>query len=84
MYKWQVDLLIWERDKLKNKIVKMTLSMLHTFAREVTPTSIQGTKQLTKLSNLPILMDRKDLKFEDWLSQIKDKLLVNEDYYSTN
>ncbi len=62
----------------------MTLSTPCTFAREVTPTSVQRTKQLIKLSDSPILMDRKDLKFEDWLSQIKDKLLVNEDYYLTN
>ncbi len=62
----------------------MTLSMLHTFTREDTPTSVQGTKQLIKLSNPPILINRKDLKFKDQLSQIKDKLLVNEDYYPTN
>jgi hypothetical protein len=62
----------------------MTLSIPHTFAREDMPTSVQGTKQLIKLPDLPILIDGKDPKFEDWLSQIKDKLLVNEDYYPTN
>jgi hypothetical protein len=58
--------------------------MPHTFAKEDTPTSVQGTKQLIKLSNSSILIDGKDPKFEDWLSQIKDKLLVNEDYYPTD
>jgi hypothetical protein len=65
VYEQQVDLLIQEWDKLKDKIVEMTLSTPHTFAREDTPTSVQGTKRLTKLSNPPILTDGKDPKFED-------------------
>jgi hypothetical protein len=63
-----VDLLIQERDKLKDKIVEMTLSMPHTLTREDMPALAQENKRFTKLPNPPILTDRKDPKFEDWLS----------------
>ncbi len=84
VYERQVDLLIQERDELKDKIVEMTLSMPRTLAREDTPASTQGNKRSTKLPDPPILTDGKDPKFEDWLSRIKDKLLVNEDHYPTD
>jgi hypothetical protein len=41
------------------------------------------TKKLTKIPDLPILTDRKEPKFEDWLLRIKDKLAANKDHYPT-
>jgi uncharacterized protein YdcH (DUF465 family) len=65
VYERQIDLLIQERDELKDKIVEMTLSMPRTLAREDTPASTQGNKRSTKLPDPSILTNGKDPKFED-------------------
>ncbi len=60
-----MDLLIQEQDKLKDKIIKMTLSILHTLIREDILALAQGNKWSTKLSNPPILTNGKDPKFKN-------------------
>jgi hypothetical protein len=44
----------------------------------------QATTKSTQLPDPPTLTDSNDPKFEDWLTRIKDKLLVNADHYPTD
>jgi hypothetical protein len=46
-------------------------------------TSAHGSKKSTKIPDPPMFSDGKDVKFKDWKTEMKRKLLLNEDYYPT-
>ena len=72
--------MLLERDELKDKVVQMVLNdQVGTPATEV----IWPSKS-TKLPDPPVLIDGKDPKFKDWVTQVKAKLTINNDYYPTN
>jgi hypothetical protein len=42
-----------------------------------------GGKRSTKMPDPPMFSDGKDVKFKDWKTEMKRKLLLNEDHYPT-
>jgi len=75
----QISQLVAKCKDYKKQIIQIIMqqkagSVYRTSVSEVFYKSI-------KLPDPPILTDRKDLKFNNWLSKIKNKLLANEDHY---
>jgi len=67
--------LVEERDRYKDAFAQQALS-------RASPAP-ESSKKSSKIADPLILIDSKDLTFENWLSLIQDKLAVNIDHYLT-
>ena len=67
--------LVEERDRYKDAFAQQALS-------RASPAP-ESSKKSSKIADPPILIDGKDLTFENWLSLIQDKLAANADHYPT-
>jgi zinc knuckle protein len=73
------DAAIRERDGV---LTTMRL-MGTTLSRESPAPSTTGSKKSTKMPDPPMLSDGKDVKFKAWKTEMRRKLLLNEDHYPT-
>jgi hypothetical protein len=85
------------KDKALAELIKEYNHFQDTFAQEALVARNRGliynlpvpevtkklTKKLTKIPDPPILTDRKEPKFKDWLLHVKDKLAANANHYPT-
>ncbi|OOQ82704.1 hypothetical protein PEBR_37745 [Penicillium brasilianum] len=72
-----------ERDSLLTVMKMMRTTEDDRTIRETSMTSAYGNKKSTKMPDPPMFSDGKDVKFKDWKTEIKRKLLLNEDNYPT-
>ncbi|OOQ91102.1 hypothetical protein PEBR_01184 [Penicillium brasilianum] len=72
-----------ERDSLLTMMKIMRTTEDDRTIRETSMTSAYGNKKSTKMLDPPMFSDGKDVKFKDWKTEIKRKLLLNEDHYPT-
>ena len=76
----QVSELIAERDQLNFELLQAL--RLQATPRESTPQPAAAALKTTKILDLLMLTDRKNLTFNGWLSKIKNKLKVNANYFA--
>jgi hypothetical protein len=72
-----------ERDSLLTVMKMMRTTEDDRTTRETSMTSAYGSKKSTKMPDPPMFSDGKDVKFKDWKTEMKRKLLLNEDHYPT-
>ena len=75
--------LIAERSELRETVINNTIQTRGSIPGTTNPDHYRPYRS-TKLPDPPTLTDGNDPKFEDWLTRIKDKLLVNTDHYPTD
>jgi hypothetical protein len=73
------DAAIRERDGV---LTAMRL-MGTTLNRESPALSVTGRKKSTKMADPPMFSDGKEVKFKAWKTDMRQKLLLNEDHYPT-